>query len=118
MMPINATESLVTGTYQHSIPSAIPDAAREVLLYATVFCGLITPHINTDIAIYTVVGNERFEMYMYLRMYGWNQLAINTNSDNMWFPMPSNRLVYVQVPSTYSGAGVCGFRLSATGYRT
>ena len=113
MIPINATESLVAGTYQHSIPSAIPDAAREVLLYATVFCGLTTPHISTDIAIYTVVGNEQFEMY--LRMHGWNQLAINTNSDNMWLPMPSNRLVYVQVPSTYSG--VCGFRLSATGYR-
>ena len=116
MIPINATLSLVAGTYQHSIPSAIPDTAREILLYATVFCGLTTQNINTDIAIYTVVGNERFEMY--LRMHGWNQEAINTNSDNMWLPMPSNRLVYVQVPSTYSGAGVCGFRLSATGYRT
>ena len=113
MISIDKTASLVAGTYQHSIPSAIPDTAREVLLYATVFCGQTTPHLNSDIMLYTMEGDQRFGMY--LRMHGWVQSAINTNSDNMWLPMPSNRLLYVQVPATYSG--VCGFRLSATGYR-
>ena len=113
VMPINETASLVAGTYQHTIPSAVPDTAREILLYATVFCGLTTPHLNSDIALYTVEGDQRFGMY--LRMHGWGQSAINTNSDNIWLPMPSNHLLYVEVPATYSG--ICGFRISATGYR-
>ena len=29
-------------------------------------------------------GDQRFGMY--LQMHGWAQLAINTNSDNMWLP--------------------------------
>ena len=64
---------------------------------------------------YTMEGDQQFGMY--LRMHGWRQDAINTNSDNMWLPMASNRLVYVNVPATYSGAGVCGLHVSATGYR-
>ncbi len=34
----------------------------------------------------------------------YTQVGYNTNSDNMWFPMPPNRRVYLGVPKLYGNA--------------
>ena len=59
------------------------------------------------------IDTTRYEKY--LMVYSWSQDAISTNSDNMWFPMPPNRRVYLTVPTAH-GANA-GARLFAIGYR-
>lgn len=120
-IPVNKTSiitlsssAMVAGTYQYSIPGVIPDSASELLLYISVTCG----HSSTgdglkDILFYTMEGDQRFGVY--LQIHAYHQDAINTNSDNVWLPMPTNRLVYVEVPVTYTRG--CVYHLSTTGYR-
>ncbi len=48
-------------------------------------------------------------------LYSWNQNAFNSNSENMWFPMPPNRRVYLTVPEAY-GVKAMAF-ISVIGYR-
>ena len=100
-------------TFSFTIPDIVPSTAKEVLVHAGVFSG----HSNTgpyhDLKIYTQTGTNRYEKY--LLIYSWNQQAYNTNSDNMWFPMPPNRLVYLTVPATHGDNA--GVRLFVIGYR-
>ena len=88
------------GTLSFTIPSVIPSSAREVLVYAGVHSGgsnLRGP--KKSIKVFTQIGTTRYEKYLYL--YSWTQNAVNTNSDNMWFPMPPNRRVYLTVPAAH-----------------
>ena len=100
-------------TFSYVIPSVIPSTAKNVLVYATIHCGHALPNVQQHIKIFTQDGsNMRYEKYLY--MLTWNQGAINTNSENMWFPMPINRRIYMTV---YKDAGTyCGAGLYAVGY--
>ena len=100
-------------TYQFFIPDVVPDTAREFLLYASVICGGTVRDLSADIIFYVENGSTRYEKF--LHMYGWDQLAYNTNSDNMWFPMPSNRLVHMELPIAFPGS--CWAQLFTIGYR-
>ena len=114
--PVNKTEigrhNLETATtLSFTIPNLIPDTAQAVLLYATVFCGYSSNRGPTDLSYYVVVNGTRYENF--LHMHGYRQSAINTNSDNMWFPMPPNRLFYVdiqRVDSCYTFISVIGYQ--------
>ena len=104
--PVNKTEigrsNLNAATVlSYSIPSIIPSTAQAVLLYSSVRCGTSTINDEGDIAYYVVVDGIRYEHFLYMRSYP--QQAHNTNSDNMWFPMPQNRLIYTQVPIAFPG---------------
>ena len=71
-------------------------------MYATVRCGWSSStHMEADIEYYVEVNGVRYKHY--LHMYGYRQGAYNTNSDNMWFPMPSNRMLHVEVPLEFTG---------------
>ena len=117
--PVNKTEigraDLNTATtLSYSISSIIPSTAREVLVYPTVLCGNSEPgNSGADIAYYVEVNGVRYENFLY--MHGYPQNAYNTNSDNMWFPMPSNRMVYVKVPVPFPQ--FCYTYVSVIGYR-
>ena len=100
-------------TLSYSIPSIIPSTAREVLVYPTVRCGTSTIDMGADITYYVEVNGVRYEHFLY--MHGYPQNAYNTNSDNMWFPMPSNRMVYVEVPLAFPR--YCHTFVSVIGYR-
>ncbi len=56
------SHSLKSGIYQYSIPSVIPDTAREFL--AWVECAYIMFYVLTDIMFYTVKGDQCFGMYL------------------------------------------------------
>ena len=101
------------GTLSYTIPSVIPSNAREVLVHARVHSGWSNRGPHQDIKFFTQVGTSKFEKYLYLA--SWDQFATNTNSDNMWFPMPPNRRVYLNVPAAH-GANA-GSRIYAIGYR-
>ena len=100
-------------TLSYTIPNIIPNSARAVLIYPTTRCGYSNADIGADLSYYVVVNGTRYEHF--LHMHAYRQDAYNTNSDNMWFPMPSNRLLYVGVPITFPNN--CHTFVSVIGYR-
>ena len=116
--PVNKTEigrdNLNNATtLSYTIPDIIPTTAQAVLVYVTARCGHSSVNKDEDIIYYVVVNGVRYEHF--LHMLGYPQLAYNTNSDNMWFPMPSDRLVYVEVPIAFPE--FCHTFVSVIGYR-
>ena len=117
--PVNMTEiggdNLNTATtLSYNVPSIIPNTAQGVLLYSIARCGTSSDvGRGGDITYYVVENEVRYEHFLLMRAYP--QEAHNTNSDNMWFPMPSNRLVYVDVPIALPGN--CFTTVSVIGYR-
>ena len=103
-----------SGTLSYEIPNVIPDDAKEVLIYADFQSGSSGPRDRiSHFKIFTEKGANDYAKYISLHSYG--QAAWNTNSDNLWFPMPSNRRVYLNVPNVHSG-NIRG-RLYVIGYR-
>ena len=92
------------------IPTIIPSNASEVLIHVA-FQGSNTP--TQDLKIFTQIGSTRYEKYLIIMAYSGG----NTNSDNMWFPMPLNRRVYLTTLRA-SGQSQSGeVKLYAIGYR-
>ena len=61
---------------------------------------------------YVEINGIRYTKLVY--MFPHEQDGINTNSDNIWFPMPSNCLVYISVripfPNCEAGVNILGYR--------
>ena len=76
------------------IPAAVPDAAREILVYAQVATGYVKggPH-RFRIATRLESGQETA---FYLYAVGQPQQSWAYNSDNVWLPMPKNRELILQ----------------------
>ena len=103
-----------TGTFSYQIPAIIPDVADEVLVYVYIQMGTSTPANEvTHVKIFTEQGENDYAKYIGLRT--WSNSAWNTNSDNLWFPMPSNRRVNVYVSNAHGG-NISGY-LYVIGYR-
>ena len=100
-------------TFNFQIPDIIPLAAREFMVYAIVKCGGTNHQRVGDIIFYVMHNGLRFEKFLYMHSYG--QEAWNTNSDNMWFPMPADRLLHVEI--TVAIPGNCRALFFAIGYR-
>ena len=62
----------------------------------TVECGWNSGRMGADVTYYVEMNGKRYQHF--LRVYAYPQDAFNTNSDNMWFPMPSNRMVCIDAP--------------------
>ena len=104
---------MTAGTFSYSIPSIIPSNASEVLIYVRLYSGNSNTGPNHDLKIFTRIGNVQYEKYFYV--YSYSQHAVSINSDNMWLPMPENRLVYLIVPAPHGGN--VQLRFCAIGYR-
>ena len=103
-----------TGTISFVIPSSIPVTAKEVLVFTEIQNGSSGPQDRISrLKLYTEEGNKRYEQYITIHTY--IQGAWNTNSDNMWFPLMSNRRLYLEKPNVHSG-GV-SVQVFAIGYR-
>ena len=116
--------SVGTLNFQHdtapsfTIPSVIPSSAREVLIHAGVFSVTCIKGLLLDIKVFTQIGTTRYEKYLLLN--SCDQAATNTNFDNMWFPMPPNRRIYLTIPAVPAPGAHgrdAGARLFAIGYR-
>ncbi len=91
-----------SGTLSYEIPAVIPSDAKEVLVYANFQHGTSGPSDRiSHFKIFTEDGVHDYAKYITLHAYGQN--AWNTNSDNLWFPMPSNRRVNLNVPNVLNG---------------
>ena len=113
MTTIGGSDLTEAGTENYTIPDVIPSNAREVLIYVVVNSGYSSRGTYNNIKISTQIESNSYEQY--IRLDSWDQSAINTNSDNMWFPMPPNRRVYLTVSTAYrSNAGA---QIYVIGYR-
>ena len=111
---IGSSDLLNAATTSYKIPNVIPSTAREVFIFIGAFQGQANKVGHADsLKIFTVEGTNSYEQFLYL--YSDHQNATNTNSDNMWFPMPSNRMIYLEVPVAQGPA--CGASLYVIGYR-
>ena len=103
-----------TGTLAFDIPSVIPGSAKEVLVLASVWASNSGPRSRSHyIKIYTQQGSQQYEKYIYIWSYPQN--AVNTNSDNLWFPMTTGRQVFVEL--MYAHINYLALYLHAVGYR-
>jgi hypothetical protein len=100
-------------TYSFNIPSVIPATAHEVLIYARVYSYRSGVHQDLDVKIFTQIGRTRYEKYLFVVLYP--QTSVVTSTDNMWFPMPTNHRIYINIPVRRFNGGQ--IYLSAIGYR-
>ena len=71
------------------------------------------PITFADIAVFVNIDGKNLAQHLFV--IGYPQNAYNTNSDNMWFPMPSTKTINVEIVRPVYG--ICKFRITATGYR-
>lgn len=78
----------------YPIPAAVPDTAREILVYAQVATGYVEggPH-RFRLATRLADGSEAA---FYLYAVGGAQQSWAYNSENAWLPMPKNRELLLQ----------------------
>jgi hypothetical protein len=90
-------------TRTFDIPYAVPDSAVEVLMYAVVNVGSSgLRNKRSNIKMYTQDSYyHRYEQY--IAVHAYPQSAWSTNSENLWFPMTSDRKIYVNVPRANEG---------------
>ena len=99
-------------TYSISISSSvIPDTAREMLIYIHVYCYTSSHNTFNDLQLYVVQDGVTYTKY--IAMYDYVS-DYTVNSENMWFPVPTNRVLYFTVPSGFSN---CYSDIYAIGYR-
>jgi hypothetical protein len=107
-------ELTYSATHTLDIPYAVPDSAKEVLVYAVLNVGASGPDSRFNIQIYTQEDyNHRYAKYIAVHPYP--QSAWSTNSENLWFPMTSDRKFYVNIPR--SDEGNSDIELYVIGYR-
>ena len=114
MTEIGTSDLQQADTVSFPIPSAIPSSAREVLIHAGAHSGHSINATHSNLKIFTRMGAAQYEKYLLLLSCRQAE-AVSSNSDNMWFPMPENRKVYVTVPTAHGDKA--GMRLFAIGYR-
>ncbi len=103
-------------TYSFQIPDVIPLIAREFMVYVIVKCGWVPlekSSIESDIIFYVMHNGLRLEKFLY--MHSYSQGAWNTNSDNMWFPIPADRLIHMEITVAISSR--CPALFYVVGYR-
>ncbi|PIE83357.1 MAG: hypothetical protein CSA09_02495 [Candidatus Contendobacter odensis] len=78
----------------YKIPDVVPDAAREILVYAQVATGYVDggPHFFQV----SVQPDQTHEASFTLYAVGQPQKSWTYNSDNFWLPMPENRELYIK----------------------
>ena len=99
--------------FHFQIPDIIPHTASEFFLYAVLVCGAAGVSKTNDILFYVEHDGVQFKKYVYMRSH--HQSGFNTNSDNMWFPMPADRRIHMIVPVPVPQN--CFAQLHTIGYR-
>ena len=91
----------------------MPDTATQILIYTTAYSGNTRElSIFMDVSVFVYIDERRLSQH--LSLIGYPQDAYNTNSDNMWFPVPANKIVNVEFP--YGVPGISEVVLRAVGY--
>ena len=101
-------------TSAFDIPDVIPSTAKNVLVYAPFYTGTSNNGRSQHLKIFTQDGSDNsYEKYLFMHTYPMN--GVNTNSENMWFPMPANWMVHMSLFEAAPGSN-CEAHLYVTGY--
>lgn len=113
-MPFDKVTLNFARLYQFNVENIIPDTATQILIYAKTHCGnaYLKSAMFMDVSVF--VNIDGMPLSKYLLVVGYHQDAYSTNSDDMWFPVPSNKVINVNIPKSIPG--VCNFRLIIIGY--
>ena len=111
---IGNTEFHSRGTLSYEIPSIIPDEAMEVLIYVYFYKRSSSGWLS-HFKIHTEGDNgEEYSKYISLSPFS-HSYSHSSNTDNLWFPMPRSRRIFLNVP--YALSNSIGGYLYAIGYR-
>lgn len=84
-----------------------------MLVYVYLSVGYSSPASHHHVKIYTEEGDVDYAKY--IGFFANPHHAVNTDTNNIWLPMPSNRRLYVTTPPHVISGVDCW--LSVTGYR-
>ena len=103
------------GVQQCKIPlNLVPGQAREILLLVACHSGSASPKgVTHCLSLFVEENGVRYAKYIHITTHG--QSALNDNTENMWLPMPTDRMLQFDVPQVFSGIITCNVIL--TGYR-
>ena len=103
------------GVQQCKIPlNLVPVQAREILLLVACHSGSAAPRgVTHRLSVFVEENGVRYAKYIHITTYGQN--ALNDNTENMWLPMPTDRMLHFDIPQVFSGIITCNILL--TGYR-
>lgn len=109
----------------YPLPTEIPDEAREILVYAEVYCGDTTPQGSGEYEIYVFQRRGGDKASFYLSVNTGPASSYNNNSANLWLPMPPDRTLHAALtfrPSDQSAATALGKNIGSSlrvlAYRT
>jgi len=77
-----------------SIPGDLPSNAQEVLVLAVLRCGGEGPERNFSVSLWTEINSQKYIKYVSGTRYAQN--AISFSSENMWFPLGTDKKLYIQ----------------------
>lgn len=98
-----ANSSTPPGIKQCRIPEHVaPNGTKEILIALVVHSCTVTPQ-DTNQCITVFVEEGGVHMSKYIKLSPWKQNNWNDNTENVWLPMPTNRLVHVHVPTQFRG---------------
>lgn len=87
-----------TRTYKFPLPMyLIPAGSREVLIHVMIRAGFSLPD-NFQPWLMVYVKDREKRLYKMTRITQRKQDAFSDNTENMWFPLPPDRSVYLEVP--------------------
>jgi hypothetical protein len=103
------------GMKQHFVPeNIVPRGSKELLILLATHSEFSWPHkVMSTISVFVEEEGVRYSKFIKLENY--EQRAWSDNSDNVWLPLPTNRVVYVDVPVQFGKMFWCDIHL--IGYR-
>lgn len=108
---VATTTTYLAESYSHDVPNSIPLTAKEILVFAWIAKGSNSPASNDAPVHVSIYTQDSSQSYIQKLVITNNRQAVTSgnqawtfNSDNMWFPLTSERKIHVTLPSILEGA--------------
>ena len=103
------------GIKQRYVPeNVVPRGAKEILILLAIHTQFSSPDKATS-CISVFVEEDGIRYSKFIKSQTYRQRAWSDNTDNVWLPVPTDRVVNVDVPVQFGGAFYCDVHL--IGYR-
>ena len=108
-------EKTPKGVKRHYVPeNAVPKGSKEILVLLATHSEFSWPHkVTSTISVFIEEDGVRYSKFIKIQNY--EQKAWNDNTDNVWLPFPTNRMVNVDVPVQFGKMFWCDVHI--IGYR-
>ena len=108
-------EQTPKGMKQRYVPeNIVPKGSKEILVLLAIHTQFSWPHkVTSCISVFVEEDGTRYSKF--IKVQNYEQRAWSDNTDNVWLPMPTNRVVNVDVPVQFGRMFWCDIHL--IGYR-